>query len=68
MCRGNEPPLYLRFYKLFVQYALKLRSHPDNPAYDVVFNPQLYDLYDKKPFAIRCFGHHVEENLSAVCL
>ena len=36
----------------------------DNPAYDVVFNPQYYDLYDKKPSAIRSFGHRVEENLS----
>ena len=64
---ANEPPLYLRFDKLCVQYALKLRSNPDNPAYDVVFNPQVYDLYDKKPSAIRSFGHRVEEDLSAVC-
>ena len=42
-----------------------MRSNPDNPAYDVVFNPQYYDLYDK-PSAIRSFGHRVEENLS-VC-
>ena len=57
---ANEPPLYLRFDKL-------LRSNPDNPGYDVVFNPQLYDLYDKKPSAIRSFGHRVEEDLSVVC-
>ena len=67
VCRGNEPPLYLRFDKLCIQYALKLRSNPDNPAWDVVFNPQFYDLYDKKPSAIRSFGHRVEEDLSAVC-
>ena len=29
--------------------------------------PQYYDLYDKKPSAIRSFGHLVEEDLSAVC-
>ena len=63
---ANEPPLYLRFDKLYIQYALKLRSNPDNPAYDVVFNPQLYDLYDKKLSAIRSFGHHVEEDLLSV--
>ena len=63
---ANEPPLYLRFDKLCIQYALKLRSNPDNPA-DDVFNPQLYDLYDKKPSAIRSFGHRVEEDLPAVC-
>ena len=62
-----EPPLYLRFDKLCFQYALKLRSNHDNPAYDVVFNPQFYDLYDKKPSAIRSFGHRAEEDLSAAC-
>ena len=67
VCRGNEPPLYLRFDKLCIQYALKLRRNPNNPAYNVVFNPQLYDLYDKKPSAIKSFGHHVEEDLSDVC-
>ena len=36
---ANEAPFYLRFDKLCIQYALKLRSNPDNPAYDVVFNP-----------------------------
>ena len=36
---ASEPPLYLRFDKLCVQYALKLRSNPDNPAYNIVFNP-----------------------------
>ena len=46
---------------------MKLRSNPDNPAYDVVFNPQYYDLYDKKPSVIRSFGHCVEEDLSVFC-
>ena len=65
---ANEPPLYLTFDKLCIQYALKLRSNPVNPAYDVVFNPlDYYDLYDKKPSAIRSFGHSVEEDLSVVC-
>ena len=63
---ANELPLYLRFDKLCIQYVLKLRSNPDNPAYDV-FNPQSYDLYDKKPSAIRSFGHRVEEHLSVIC-
>ena len=36
--------------------SLKLRSNPDNSTYDVVLNPQLYDLYDKKLSAIRSFG------------
>ena len=44
-----------------------MKSNPDNPAYDVVFNPQFYELYDKKPSAIRSFGHRVEEDLFVVC-
>ena len=64
---ANYPPLYLRFDKLCIQYALKLRSNPDNPAYDVVLITQYYDLYDKKPSVIRSFGHCVEEDLSFVC-
>ena len=61
---SNEPPLYLRFDKLCIQYVLKLRSNPGIPAYDVVFNPQFYYLNDKKPSAIRSFGHRVTEDLS----
>ena len=64
---ANETPLYLRFDKLCIQYALKLRSNADNPAYDVVLNPQFYDLYDKKQSTIRSIGHRVVEDLSAVC-
>ena len=41
-----------------------MRSNPDIPAYDVVFKPQFYYLYDKKQLAVRSFG---EEDLSAVC-
>ena len=44
-----------------------MTSNPDNPAYDVVFKPQYYDLYEKKPSAIRSFGHRVEEDLAVVC-
>ena len=64
---ANEPPLYLRFDVLCIQYALKLRSNPDSLANDVVFNPLYYDLYDKKPSAIKSFGHHLEDDLSVVC-
>ena len=36
---ANEPHLYLRFDKLCIQHALKLRRNPDKPAYDVVLTP-----------------------------
>ena len=35
---ANEPPLNLRRQKLSVQYALRLSSNYQNPAYNVVFN------------------------------
>ena len=38
---ANEPPLYLRFDKLFAQYALKLRSNPEKQTYDVVLSPSI---------------------------
>jgi hypothetical protein len=44
---ANEPPLDLRRIKLLLQYIVKLRTNPDNPAFDCVFDPQLEDLYDK---------------------
>ena len=43
-----------------------MRNNPNNPAYDVVFNLQFYDLYEMKPPAIRPFGHCVKED-SSVC-
>ena len=64
---ANELPLYLRFDKLCIQYALKLRSFPDNPTYDVTFNPQYGEKYDNRPMAIRSFGHRIEADLAAVC-
>ena len=63
---ANESPLFLRFHKLCIQYALKLRSNPDNPAYNVVLT-QFYDLFDKKPSARKSFEHHVGEDLYVVC-
>ena len=41
---ANEPPLYLWFDKLCIQYSLKLKSNPNNPAYDVVLTPSIMIL------------------------
>ena len=53
-------------FKVLTKKNLLSSEYIDNPAYDVVFNPQYYDVYDK-PSAIRSFGHRIEEDLSAVC-
>ena len=36
---AHEPQLKIRRDKLALQYVLKLKANPGNPAYDVVFNP-----------------------------
>ena len=54
----------LWFDKLYIQYALKLRCNPDNPANDVVFNSQFYELYDKKPSNYNFHSTFVAHNLS----
>ena len=41
---AHEPPLEIRREKLALQYILKLKANPENPAYDVVFNPKHQEL------------------------
>ena len=41
---AHEPPLEIRREKLALQYILKLKANPGNPAYAVVFNPK-YQFY-----------------------
>ena len=37
---AQEPPLEIRRDKLALQYIYKLKANPENPAFDVVFNPK----------------------------
>ena len=37
---AHEPPLEIRIEKVALQYTLKLKPNPGNPAYEVVFNPK----------------------------
>ena len=43
-----EPPLEICIEKLALQYFLKLKTNPGNPAHDVVFNPKYQILYANK--------------------
>ena len=61
---ANEPSLYRRREKLALQYAIKLKSLPNNPTYDVTFNPQHVDVFESKPKTIPTFGIHIK-NLAA---
>ena len=44
----REPPLENRREKLALQYILKLKANPENPAYDIVFNPKYQIPYADK--------------------
>jgi len=61
---ANEPPLELRRIKLSLQYALKLRSDPYNPAFDCVFSPTCEALYEGTnhipPFGLY-YKQHLED-------
>ena len=60
---AHEPPLEIRREKLSLQYILKLKANPGNPAYDVVFNPKYQILYADKESATDSFGIHCKKLL-----
>ena len=45
----NEPSLYYRREALALQYVIRLRANPSNPAYECVFDPKFGLLFEKKP-------------------
>ena len=53
---ANEPSLEYRREKLSLQYALRVKSNPENPAFDPIFNPKYKTLFVNKPRAIPTFG------------
>ena len=53
---ANEPPLSLRRQKLALQYIIKLKSNPTNPAYDSVFQQNFKSVFNIKPTAIPTLG------------
>ena len=61
---ANEPPLDIRRLKLAMQYAVKLKSNPCNPAFDVVFHPKCEPLYEGtthiRPFGLR-YKQHLQD-------
>ena len=49
---AGEPSLYSRRIRLAMNYVLKLRSNPDNPAYKCVFKPSLVEEFENSATAI----------------
>ena len=60
---AQEPPLEIRREKLALQYIIKLKANPGNPAYDVVFNPKYQILFADKESATDSFGIHCKKLL-----
>ena len=64
---ANEPPLHLRWEKLSLQYALKLRNNHNNPTYDKTFQPRYSTFYASKPSAIPPFGLRIKGAFAQIC-
>ena len=60
---AHEPPLEIHRKKLALQYRIKLKANPGNPAYDVVFNPKYQNLYANKDSATDSFGIYCKKLL-----
>ena len=65
---AKEPSLAHRRLKLSLNYVLKLKSCPDNPAYDCVFNPPDAALFEPAsltpPLGIRIQPHLENSNIN----
>ena len=64
--KANEPSLNLRRTKLSLQYYLKLKSNPDNPTHQVVFEPLYKDEFIKKEKVIPPFSHRCEADINCI--
>jgi hypothetical protein len=61
---AKELPLRLRSQKLSLQYIVKLKSNPGNPAYSSVFQPNYTILFYAKPNTVPTLGLRVHQALS----
>jgi ribonuclease HI len=63
---AGEMPLSLRREKLALQYMLKLKSNPSNPAYNCVFLPDLRTHFQARPHVTPTLGIRMQSHLSDV--
>ena len=57
---AHEAPLQLRSEKLSLQYCIKLKSCPSNPAYDCIFQSKYKQQFEQKERTIKQFGLRME--------
>jgi hypothetical protein len=63
---AGEMPLKLRREKLALQYMLKLKSNPNNPAHNCVFSTDFKTHFESRPHIIPTFGIRLQSQLSDV--
>ena len=63
---AREPSLENRRLKLSLQYTVKLKSNPLNPAHACVFHLEYQPLYDSKPTSIWPLGLRVRPHLQGL--
>jgi ribonuclease HI len=63
---AGEMPLSLRREKLCLQYVLKLRVNPNNPAYNCVFNPDFKTHFQSRPQVITTLGIRMQSQMSDI--
>jgi len=56
-------PLNLRRQQLSLQYIIKLRLNPSNPAFNCVFNTGFSCLFETRPSVIATLGHRLLQSL-----
>ena len=62
---AHKPCLGARCAKLPLQYATKIKSLPNHPAHNAVFDNTYIKLFDARPSAIRTFGLRIKQFLTA---
>ena len=62
---AHEPSLGARRAKLYLQYATKIKSLPNHPAHNTVFDNTYMKLFDAMPSAIATFGLRIMQFLTA---
>ena len=61
---ANELPLHLRWEKLLLQYMLKLKSNPENPAYKKIYETEYEHYYTSKPKAIKPLRYRLKNAIT----
>ena len=62
---AHEPSLGARRAKLSLQYATKIKSLPNHPAHNAVFDNTSMKLFDARPSAVPTFGLRIKQFLTA---